>query len=93
VVASPDGRDQSLKIGQDASVYLAILEPGQELSYELANGRGAWLQVLRGKVQLNGQELDTGDGAAIEHESDGQVDTSLNISATHAAEVMLFDLA
>jgi redox-sensitive bicupin YhaK (pirin superfamily) len=87
VVASPDGSEESLKIGQDASVYLANLEPGQDISYELAQGRGAWLQVLRGKVQLNGQDLDTSDGAAINDE------IRLEIGALEAAEVMLFDLA
>ena len=45
------------------------------------------LQVLRGSVTLNGQALETGDGAAISAE------TLLTIAATANAEVMLFDLA
>src|SRR4051812_28822810 len=65
LVASPDGRDGSLTIRQDARLYLAALTGARELRHELANGRHAWLQVLRGKVVVNDTELAAGDGAAI----------------------------
>ena len=86
VVASRDGRDGSLRINQDAAIELANLSAGSKLVKELAPGRHAWLQVLRGSVSLNGQSLPTSDGAAISGE------TNITLDATVPAEVMLFDL-
>jgi redox-sensitive bicupin YhaK (pirin superfamily) len=86
VVASPDGRDGSLKIHQDAEVLLATLAAGERVTHDLASGRSAWLQVLRGSVQLNGVPLATSDGAAVSDES------SLTVLGTEPSEVMLFDL-
>jgi hypothetical protein len=87
VVASPDGRDDSLAIRSDAVVSLANLDGGRSLAYDLTPGRHAWLQVLRGSVGLNGQALVEGDGAAISAES------ALELRADGPAEVLLFDLA
>ncbi len=87
LVASPDGRDGSLLIHQDAQVYLSTLDADQEIKHELQPGRHAWLQVLRGAVELNGHALATSDGAAVGDE------TGLSIRAIVASEVMLFDLA
>ena len=87
VVASPDGADGSLTIRQDARVFLATLAVGDHLMHELAPGRHAWLQVLRGRVSLNGIPLDTSDGAAVSEEN------RLTLSTDQASEVMLFDLA
>ena len=86
LVASPDGQDQSLTIRQDARLYLATLEPGQDVSHELRPGRHAWLQVLRGEVTTNGRSLAAGDGAAVSDES------ALTIQAEAPSEVLLFDL-
>lgn len=86
VVASPDGRDGALTIHQDAEVLLASLAAGERVTHELAPGRHAWLQVLRGSVQLNGVPFATSDGAAVSEES------SLTVLATESCEVMLFDL-
>ena len=87
LVASPDGADGSLKINQDARIFLSKLPAGTELNAELKADRSAWLQVLRGAVSLNGNQLDTGDGAAID------ANPLLSILAENAAEIMLFDLA
>ena len=87
LVASPDAADGSLLIHQDARIYLSSLDAGNQMTYELDAGRHAWLQVLRGQVALNGQALQTSDGAAVSDE------TTLQIVATDDAEVMLFDLA
>lgn len=87
VVAAPDGRDGALRIRQDASLYLATLDPGHTVTHALAPGRHAWLQVLRGDVRLNDQPLAAGDGAAVSDE------TALAVQATGLAEVLLFDLA
>jgi len=87
VVASPEGEEGSLTIQQDAKIYLSKLGMEQSLKHSLAPGRHAWLQVLRGGVALNGQDLHTGDGAAVSEE------TELNIVGSTDAEIMLFDLA
>jgi hypothetical protein len=86
LVASPDGREDSLTIHQDASIYLANLDAGKELSHELRPGRHAWLQVLRGDVKVGEHELTAGDGAAVSEEA------AVRIAAVKPAEVMLFDL-
>ena len=86
LVASPDASDGSLTIHQDARIYLAKLDEGQQVAHELATGRHAWLQVLRGAVTLNGTELGTSDGAAVSKAS------YLEIAGTTKAELMLFDL-
>lgn len=86
LIASADGRDGSVLIHQDAAIYAALLEPGQEVSHQLAPQRHAWLQVARGAVTLNGQTLKQSDGAAASDEQ------SLKIVGHEAAEVLLFDL-
>ena len=87
LVASRDAAEGSLLIHTDARVYLGTIDEGHTVQQSLATGRYGWLQVLRGSVTLNGQALETGDGAAISAE------TLLTIAATANAEVMLFDLA
>jgi redox-sensitive bicupin YhaK (pirin superfamily) len=86
LVASPDARDGSLAIHQDATLYLATLEKGQEVRHDLKPGRHAWLQVLRGAVAVNDQALSAGDGVAVSDEA------ALRVRATAPAEVLLFDL-
>ena len=86
VVASPDGRDGSVTIHQDASVFAALLEDGREVAHELRPGRHAWLQVARGAVELNGHQLGQGDGAAASDEG------RITIVGRGPAEVLLFDL-
>jgi quercetin 2,3-dioxygenase len=63
------------------------LSPGQQVTHELAKGRYAWLQVAKGAVELNGNPLKQGDGAAVNNEP------KLAIKGTEDAEVLLFDLA
>ncbi len=86
LVASPDGRDGSLSIRQDARLYLALMEGGEEISHELGPGRHAWVQVLRGEVALGELAISAGDGAAITEER------SLAIRAGGQAEVLVFEL-
>lgn len=86
LVASPDAADGSLKIHQDARLYLAELAAGVSLDRQLAPERKAWLQVLRGEVELGGEPLSAGDAAAVTGES------QLHLTANNAAEVLLFDL-
>ncbi len=87
LVASRDQAEGSLLIHTDARIYLATIEAGQAVSHLLPPGRHAWLQVLRGSAVVNGQPMNTGDGAAISDEQ------RLDIQADQNAEVMLFDLA
>ncbi|QDS88099.1 Quercetin 2,3-dioxygenase [Rosistilla ulvae] len=87
MVASPDGADGSLSIHQDARIFLSKLDANHSAQTPLAEGRHGWLQVLRGSIALNGQAMATSDGAAISDES------TLEITATTDAEIMLIDLA
>jgi quercetin 2,3-dioxygenase len=87
VIASRNASDGSVKINQDAQLYVTLLKPGEEVEHEFAPKRHGWLQVARGAVELNGSKLAQGDGAAITDEP------KLSIKATEDAEVLLFDLA
>lgn len=87
LVVAPGGKSGAVNIHQDARLYSSILEDGESVKHDLAAGRGAWIQVARGGVTVNGVALERGDGAAIENES------ALVIVANGAAEILLFDLA
>ena len=87
LIASNDGAEGSVKINQDAKLFVALLAPGEEVTQALGGKRHAWLQVAKGEVELNGQKLHQGDGAAISEEK------MLTIKGIEAAEVLLFDLA
>lgn len=87
LVASPDAADGSLKLHQDARVYAATLDGDAEVSHDLGPGRHAWVQVARGGLELNGQALAEGDGAAVSDER------NLRIRARDGAEFLLFDLS
>jgi len=86
VVASPDGRDGSVRINQDTLLYAAKLDQGETARLELAPGRRAYLQVAQGDVDLKGFALHRGDGAEISQE------TEITLTGIHAAEVLVFEL-
>lgn len=86
LVASRDGRDDSVTVHQDVSLYAGRLSPGDRTMLELGPGRDAWVQVVRGGVKLAGEALEEGDGAAVRDE------TSIELSADAEAEVLVFDL-
>ena len=87
LVGSPDGRDGSIVIYQDVTLYAAILDQGAAVTHALRPGRSGWLQVVRGAVSANGQAMEAGDGAAIEAEP------KLTVSAAvDDTEILLFDL-
>jgi len=87
LLASRDGRDDSIGLHQDAELHLCLLAPGDRRSFELAPGRHAWLQLARGALSANGLSLAQGDGARVSEER------RLEIVATGDAELLLFDLA
>jgi quercetin 2,3-dioxygenase len=89
VVAAPDGRDGSVTIHTDAVLYAGLFEQGEAAELTVAAGRHAWVQVARGKVRLNGQELSAGDGAALSDTSK----LSFEGVGSDSAEVLVFDLA
>ena len=86
LVISPDGRDGSAGIQQDAEIYRILLEPGQSVQHEVREGRGIWLQIAEGSVVLNGITLATGDAAATE------VPGTLTLTANSRTNALLFDL-
>ncbi len=88
IVASPDGRDGSVTIHQDATLSLALLSSADRVRHEMRPGRVAWVQVARGEVTVNGNSLRAGDGAAVTDE------TALEIAGKgpQDAEILLFDL-
>jgi redox-sensitive bicupin YhaK (pirin superfamily) len=87
LVASPDGRNGSVKIRQDNDLYVTLLGNGESVKHDLKPDRHAYVQVARGSVTLNGTKLETGDGAAISAEQ------SVTLTGVNDAEVLLFDLA
>jgi redox-sensitive bicupin YhaK (pirin superfamily) len=86
LIASPDGRDGSVTIHQDAFVYAGILDTGDSVRQPLTQGRRAYVHVARGAVTVNGEKLKAGDGAKIT----GAADVAL--SDGNGGEVLLFDL-
>lgn len=87
IIASRDGREGSVKINQDAQLYVSLLKPGEQVTHQFEKDRYGWLQVAKGGVELNGKELNQGDGAAISEER------NLTIKGTEDSEILLFDLA
>lgn len=87
LVASPDGADGSMTIHQNARLYLASLSPGEDVAHEIEPGRAAWLQVLRGSMNVLGHDLAAGDGVAVTEVS------AVSVQAAVPSEVLLFDLA
>ena len=86
LVASPDGADGSVRIHQDARMYVSRLAPGQSLSAELEAGRLGYLHLVRGALTVNGESLAGGDAAKVHDER------QLQISAGADSELLLFDL-
>lgn len=86
VVASSDGRENSVRIPNDDLMYAAILEARCEIIYSLSGQRKSYVQVARGNLNLNGQHLNQGDGAKILDEMEIMLTTVLG------AEFLLFDL-
>ena len=84
LVASPDGREGSLKIHQDVDLYAANVREGDALRFEFRPKRHGWLQVARGDLTVNGTPLRAGDGAAISDEK--------SIEVRGNGEMLLFDL-
>ena len=87
LVASPDGANGSLKINQNVRLYNAILPIDGEVKHELEPGRAAWIQMIKGSLEINDLMMRAGDGAAVTEES------LLNLRASAESEFLFFDLA
>ncbi|HEY8101109.1 MAG TPA: pirin family protein [Burkholderiaceae bacterium] len=86
LIASPDGRDGSVTIHQDAKVYAGLLDGAEHASFPLAAGHLGYLHVARGQVNVNGKVLKAGDGLRVVDE------TEIEIKDGQQAEVLVFDL-
>ena len=86
VIASPDGREGSVRIQQDATIRAGRLAAGTKLQLPLDPGRKVYLQMARGELRLNGKHLKEGDGAMLEAER------FLDLEAVKDAELLLFEL-
>jgi redox-sensitive bicupin YhaK (pirin superfamily) len=87
LIGSPDGRRGSVTIHQDVLLYRAIIAAGGEVDLPLRPEHHAWVQVVRGAVNLEEGELREGDGLAV------SATTALPASSSTGAELLLFDLA
>jgi redox-sensitive bicupin YhaK (pirin superfamily) len=87
LVASKEGRDDSVTVHQDVEVWAARFVAGQQAAFRLKPGRRAWVQIVRGGATLNGVSLRAGDGAAASQEE------VLEFIAVENAELLIFDLA
>jgi quercetin 2,3-dioxygenase len=90
LIASHDGREHSTTINQDASVYASLLDSGQSLELDLKPGRHAWVQLIRGELEVNGNKLRGGDGASLSDEAKLRISS---IADKGEAEFLVFDLA
>jgi redox-sensitive bicupin YhaK (pirin superfamily) len=86
LIASEDGRDGSVKVHQDVSLFASILDADQQVERSMDQQRYAWIQVARGVIGVNGETARQGDGVVITGES------RLTIKAEEPAEILLFDL-
>lgn len=88
-LAGPNGGEAAARINQDAHVFVSELEERAEVTYDLADQRAAWVQVVHGTVDLNGVTLRAGDAAAIS----GEKRISVRGTDGESSEILLFDVA
>ena len=87
LLASPDGRDGSVTVHQDAQLYATLVDGDERVAHKLADDRKAYVHVARGSVKVNGQPLGSGDALKIEGAAEIVIDHG------DKAEVLLFDMA
>lgn len=86
LVGSRDGRDGSVRIHQDVNLYATLLSENEAITHALTAGRKGWVQVARGSVLVNGDQLSAGDGVAIAEPG------NITMTGTSDAEALLFDM-
>ena len=87
LVASPDGAQDSVLMHADARLYVGLFDGGESATLALDPARKAYVQLVRGQLDVNGQALHAGDALALQSESE------LRLSNGRMAEVLVFDLA
>jgi len=87
LIASNDGREGSVMVHQDVSLFASIIDVGKDVDHSMNQSRYGWLQVARGTLTINGERAGQGDGVVIVGESE------LKLIAQEPAEILLFDLA
>jgi len=85
-LVAPGGGDSILDIHQDVTVRAAILQAGQELTYELPQGKGAWIQIAKGELGMGDATLTRGDGASLEDLG------SIALGSTAGAEFVILEM-
>ena len=86
LIASPDGRSGSVTIEQDVAVYASQTSRDSRRTFELGPGRHGWIQVVAGSVDVAGQTLVEGDGAAVSDER------AVELASPAESHLLLFDL-
>jgi redox-sensitive bicupin YhaK (pirin superfamily) len=86
LITSPDGRDGSVSIHQDAYVYATVLDGADTATHRLARGRRGYVHAVRGTARVNGTPLSAGDAAKLEGE------LAITLDGAHDAELLVFDL-
>lgn len=86
-IAAPDPRTSEVRLVQDAEIWASKLDAGTEAAHAMADGRRAWLQLVKGELRLGDTTLKAGDAAAITGESE------IRVRASEPSELLLFDLA
>lgn len=86
LIASGDGRENSVLIQQDAAIYASLLDGGDQVAHSLAPGRMAYVHVVRGQVAVNGVTLSAGDALKMREEE------AVTLAQASKAEILLFDL-
>ena len=86
-IAGPDSNAREVRLVQDAEIWAAKLDTGNEAVHPLASGRRAWLQVVKGELVLDAETLKAGDAAAVTDADE------ISVRALKPSEVLLFDLA
>ncbi|HXF80521.1 MAG TPA: pirin family protein [Usitatibacter sp.] len=87
LIASSDGREGSVTIHQDASLYSALLEGGEAVDFHAAPGRLVYVHMVRGEATVNGQPLSAGDAMKLSGS-----ETRVRLEKGRGAEVLVFDL-
>jgi hypothetical protein len=86
LIASPDGKENSLRIGPDVEMYSTLIHKGNHMVHEMRPGRHAWIHIVKGWIDLADLHLNAGDGAGFSDE------IAVSFTAQEPTEILLFDL-